>query len=85
MSHPSKLVEIDEASIRKFRTYLYFVYLDNPLINISRVEIRKEKGGHGVAEDKIVDRYYRTLTNLLPAIKLAKKLNYLITLAKQWF
>ncbi|MEZ0452817.1 zeta toxin family protein [Sphingobacterium thalpophilum] len=73
MSHPSKLGEIEEASERKYRTYLYFVCLDDPLINISRVEIRKEKGGHGVPQDKIVDRYYRTLSNLLPAIKACKK------------
>lgn len=73
MSHPSKLDEIDEASERKYRTYFYFVCLDDPLINISRVEIRKEKGGHGVPKDKIVERYYRTLTNLLPAIRVCEK------------
>jgi len=73
MSHPSKLDEIDEASERKYRTYFYFVCLDDPLINISRVEIRKEKGGHGVPKDKIVERYYRTLTNLLPAIRTCEK------------
>ncbi|MGB3106091.1 MULTISPECIES: hypothetical protein [Sphingobacterium] len=73
MSHPSKLDEIDEASERKYRTYFYFVCLDDPLINISRVEIRKEKGGHGVPKDKIVERYYRTLTNLLPAIRASEK------------
>ncbi|PUV24045.1 hypothetical protein [Sphingobacterium athyrii] len=73
MNHPSKLEEIDEASERKFKSYLYFVCLDDPLIIISRVEIRKEKGGHGVPKDKIVDRYYRTLTNLLSAIKACEK------------
>ncbi len=73
MSHSSKLEEIDEASERKYRTYFYFVCLDDPLINISRVEIRKEKGGHGVPKDKIVERYYRTLTNLLPAIRACEK------------
>jgi Uncharacterized protein conserved in bacteria len=73
MSHPSKLDEIVGASERKYRTYFYFVCLDDPLINISRVEIRKEKGGHGVPKDKIVERYYRTLTNLLPAIRACEK------------
>jgi predicted ABC-type ATPase len=62
---------------RKFRTYLYFVCLDDLRINISRVEIRKEKGGHGGPQDKIIDRYYLTLTNLLPAIKACEKAHLL--------
>lgn len=73
MSHPSKLTEIVQTKDKKYKTYLYFVCVDDPLINISRVNIRAEKGGHGVPSNKIAERYYRTLINLLPAINLAEK------------
>jgi len=73
MSHPSKLDELTEATGKNYKTYLYFICIDDPLINISRVHIRAEKGGHGVPERKITERYHRTLNNLLPAIHIADK------------
>ncbi len=71
MSHESKLQEITEAKKRGYKTYLYFVCLDDVEVNISRVDNRVQKGGHPVADEKIKARYTRTLENLLPAIKLA--------------
>ena len=47
-----------------YDAYLYFVCIDSPEVNISRVNNRVDKGGHEVPEDKIIDRYYRTLENL---------------------
>lgn len=73
MSHPSKLDEITEAIEKHYKTYLYFICIDDPNINVSRVSIREEKGGHGVPEQKITERYHRTLINLLPAIHIADK------------
>lgn len=73
MSHPSKLDEITEAKEKNYKTYLYFICIDDPNINVSRVNIREEKGGHGVPERKITARYHRTLNNLLPAIHIADK------------
>ncbi|MBK9737483.1 MAG: hypothetical protein IPO92_22035 [Saprospiraceae bacterium] len=64
MSHPSKINELETIFNKGYRVYLYFVCIDSPEVNISRVEDRVNKGGHNVAADKIVDRYYRTL-NLL--------------------
>lgn len=77
MSHISKLNEIQRANKLDYKTYLYFVCLDDPQLNISRVLDRVEQGCHPVSQDKIVDRYQKALTNLLPAIKIAKK-TYLI-------
>lgn len=73
MSHFSKIDEIRKAKMLGYKTYLYFICLDDPELNISRVHDRVEKGGHDVDPDKIVSRYSRTLENLLPAIKSADK------------
>lgn len=73
MSHPSKLDEIEDAKKRGFKTYMYFVCIEDPLINISRIENRVEKGGHPVPEEKVIKRYHATLNNLFPALKLVDK------------
>lgn len=44
-----------------------YVLTRDPRINISRIHIRQEAGGHGVPEDKIVDRYNRAL-KLIPEL-----------------
>ncbi|HCQ13872.1 zeta toxin family protein [Flavobacterium sp.] len=61
MSHPSKINEIKEAIQHGYKPYLYFVCIDSPTVNKSRVIDRVKKGGHAVSEDKIEERYYRTL------------------------
>lgn len=73
MSHPSKIEEIKEAKTRGYKTYLYFICIDDPEVNISRVENRVEKGGHPVSEGKIQSRYYNTLENLIHAIEVCDK------------
>ena len=69
MSHVSKIQEISEAVNQGYHCYLYFVCTDNTEINVSRVSNRVEKGGHNVDEDKIKQRYYRTLDNLYGAVQ----------------
>lgn len=71
MSHVSKLDELVAAKEQGYKTYFYFICLDDPDLNISRIEDRVEKGGHNVDSQKVADRYSRTLENLLPAMKLA--------------
>lgn len=73
MSHPSKLDEIKSAKSQGFKTYLYFVCLQDADINVSRVLNRVEKGGHNVDPNKVKRRYYETLNNLLPALLLVDK------------
>jgi predicted ABC-type ATPase len=60
MSHSSKIDEISTVVDLGYTAYLYFVCIDSPEVNVSRVNNRVEKGGHKVPEDKIVNRYYRT-------------------------
>lgn len=73
MSHHSKIQEIKEAKKNGYKTYLYFICIDDPEVNISRVENRVEKGGHPVAEEKIESRYYNALKNLIHALEYCDK------------
>lgn len=73
MSHPSKIDEIIEAKKNGYKIYLYFICIDDPEVNVSRVENRVEKGGHNVSAEKISSRYYNTLNNLISAIEQADK------------
>lgn len=73
MSHFSKLDDIKEANSLGYTSYLYFVCIDDPEINISRVENRVQKGGHPVDSEIIKSRYTRTLNNLFPAIEISNK------------
>lgn len=65
MSSADKVEFLQKAQHRGFRTYLYFVATDDPIINISRVRNRVRLGGHSVPDDKVISRYVRSL-NLLP-------------------
>lgn len=71
MSHPSKLGFMRKAKEKDFKVYLYFVALADPELNKHRVQTRVAQGGHPVAEEKISERYYRTMDNLYDALKIA--------------
>lgn len=69
MSHEGKIEEIKYANQLGYKTYLYFVCTNHFEKNILRVRMRVEKGGHFVGEDKIKERYFKTLENLSNAIR----------------
>jgi predicted ABC-type ATPase len=73
MSHPSKIKEMKQAREKVYRRYLYFVCIDDPTVNVKRVEDRVKKGGHRVDTTKIISRYPDTLKNLYLAIKYADR------------
>jgi predicted ABC-type ATPase len=77
MSHESKLDLLREAKRLGFKTYLYFVFTDDPNLNVERVDLRKKDGGHGVAEIKIRSRYPLSLDALPTAVKIADE-SYLV-------
>ena len=52
---------------------MYFITTEDPKINIERVKVRIEKGGHDVPEDRIIDRYKKALDNLYEATKLSDR------------
>ncbi len=70
MSHPSKLIFIRRAKAAGYKVYLYFVSLPDPDLNVLRVQTRVNAGGHGVDEEKVRNRYFRTMNNLYEAIRL---------------
>ncbi len=69
MSHPGKITLLRDARAHGFRTYLYFVATDNVDLNVRRVQVRVEVGGHAVPERKIRERYLRSLELLPQAVK----------------
>jgi predicted ABC-type ATPase len=73
MSHVSKVDEIRTSKLNGYKTYLYFICIDDPEVNISRVENRVEKGGHFVPKEKISNRYFSTLNNLIQVLDLIDK------------
>jgi predicted ABC-type ATPase len=73
MSHSSKIKELKTAQKKGYKTYLYFVCIDNPDINVSRVMDRVSKGGHAVNTEKIKSRHPDTLKNLYKAIKFSDR------------
>ncbi len=61
-SHVGKVDIIKEARDAGYKVYLYFVSTEHPTINVYRVkEVRVKENGHDVEEEKIIDRYYRSM------------------------
>lgn len=73
MSSADKLQTLRRAQAVGFRNYLYYVATEDPLINIARIKHRVRIGGHPVPDDKVVDRYHRSLALLLDAIRLTNR------------
>ncbi|MBF0439629.1 MAG: hypothetical protein HQL93_10970 [Magnetococcales bacterium] len=69
MSSDDKVELLSKAQSVGYRTYLYYVATEDPLINISRVRHRVKIGGHDVPEEKIISRYYRSLDLLMDAVQ----------------
>ena len=73
MSHKNKIEFIRRANRNGYHSYLYFVSTDDFRINIERVKTRVIEGGHSVPDNKIRDRYFRTLALLYNALKVCYK------------
>ncbi len=69
MSSRDKVDFLQKAQKMGYRTYLYFIATQDPIVNISRVQNRVKRGGHDVPREKIVSRYYRSLELLPEAVK----------------
>jgi predicted ABC-type ATPase len=55
---------VTAAKRHRFEIHLIYVLLKTPQLNIERVKLRVQKGGHDVPEDKIVSRWYKSLEQL---------------------
>lgn len=76
MSHPSHLDYIRQANKYGFRTYLYYVCISEPEINLDRVDERVISGGHPVPRDKILNRYNRSLGHLFDMASLCRRVYF---------
>jgi predicted ABC-type ATPase len=70
-SHASKLSLIADAQAQGFVVMLLVVALDDPAQLLARVTRRVIEGGHPVPAQRILERYPRTLANLVKAVRLA--------------
>lgn len=73
MSSLDKVDLLRDAQRLGYRTYLYYVATEDPRINVSRVAARVQLGGHAVSEQKIRERYFRSLDYLADAIHYADR------------
>ncbi len=71
MSHPSKLVQLQQAKDVGYMVEIYYVSTVDPRYNILRVADRVSAGGHDVPPQKVVERYYRSLALLPLAVEIA--------------
>jgi len=69
MSHPSKIEVLNQAGEAGFFVQLMFIGTDDPRTNIERVALRVAQGGHPVPEDRIVNRWKRSMGFLAAAIR----------------
>lgn len=76
MSHPSHIEFIKRANKLGFKTYLYYVCINDPLINTERVDERVKSGGHPVPKEKILARYKRSLKQLFDMASLCRRVYF---------
>lgn len=67
-SHPAKIDILKRAQAAGFKTYMYFVATENPVININRIKERVALGGHDVPEEKTRSRYLRCMEQVRYAL-----------------
>lgn len=73
MSYSGKIDLLKRAQNAGYRTYLYYVATESSDINLERVQIRVDEGGHPVAPGKVEKRYAESLDNLLDAIEVSNR------------
>lgn len=67
-SHPAKIDILRRAQAAGFKTYMYFVATENPVINVNRIRERVALGGHDVPEEKTRSRYLRCMEQVRYAL-----------------
>ncbi len=74
LSHSDKLDFVEKAKAKGYDIVSVFVGTDSPEINISRVKQRVSQGGHDVPEDKLRERFVRSMNNLNILSKLSDEI-----------
>jgi predicted ABC-type ATPase len=63
---------LEKAIAAKYEIILIYVFLENPDLNVARVQKRVHLGGHNVPEDVIRRRCIKSVQNFAPTAKFAK-------------
>jgi predicted ABC-type ATPase len=74
-SHESRLNIMKHAKDEGYRVHLTYITTKNPDINVARVQSRFKEGGHDVPEDKIRERYERSVSFLPDMIMMADEVS----------
>lgn len=74
LSTPRNLELLKRAKSDGYFIFAVFVLTSDSAINVQRVKSRVSGGGHDVPEDKIVERYQRSLKNIAPLARIADEL-----------
>jgi predicted ABC-type ATPase len=64
---------IREAKATGYGILVFFIALSNPELNVYRVSLRVQQGGHDVPDADIRRRYERSLANAAEALRLANE------------
>ena len=72
-SIPEKMQFVQYAKDAGFFVRLFFICTNDPSINAQRVAMRVMEGGHDVPITKIINRYYRSITNAIEAVSVVDR------------
>lgn len=67
-SSAEKVTFIEKAQRQNFFVRMFFIATEDPMINSARIAARVMANGHMVPIDKIIERYQRSLANLVRCI-----------------
>ncbi len=70
-SHISKVQFMQQANSLGYKVYLYFITTSDANINVARVKARVSANGHNVPEDRIRERYTKSLDLMYDAAQQA--------------
>lgn len=70
-SNPEKIDFISDARSKGYRIIVLYISTRDPNINIARVKRRVDEGGHDVPDDKVIERYHRSMDLLPDLLKMA--------------
>ena len=71
LSTDRNLELLRQAKEQGYEIQAVFVLTGDPCINVSRVKARVKAGGHDVPEEKIINRYERSLRNISRLVRIA--------------
>ncbi|MCP5405812.1 MAG: zeta toxin family protein [Pseudomonadaceae bacterium] len=69
----TRLEFIERAKEQGFQSWMFYIATSSPAINMERIRVRHQQGGHFVPEDEVHKRYYRSIQNCAEACMLVDR------------